>query len=67
MLFFILSDNFLILDKESIEFPDAELYTESFEKKFHSKKPNIQEACPTLKIFGVADSSNIISLFLFIS
>ena len=43
---------------ESIEFPDPELYAESFEKK---KKSKIQEACHTLKIIGVAVSSQIIS------
>ena len=44
---------------ESIEFPDPELYAESFEKK--KKKSKIQEACHTLKIIGVAVSSQIIS------
>ena len=47
---------------ESIEFPDPELYAESFEKKKKKiKKSNIQEACQTLKIIGVAFSSQIIS------
>ena len=43
--------------KESIGFPDAELYAESFEKKL--KKSNIQEARQTLKIIGVAINSQI--------
>ena len=51
--FFILSDNFF--DSRpifgSIGFP--ELYAESFEKKA-LEKLNIQEACQTLKIIGVA-------------
>ena len=53
MSFFILSDNFF--DSRpvfgSIGFP--ELYAESFEKK-SLEKLNIQEACQTLKIIGVA-------------
>ena len=44
--------------KESIGFPDAELYAESFEKK-SLKKSNIQEARQTLKIIGVAINSHI--------
>ena len=46
--------------KESIGFPDPELYAESFEKN-SLKKSNIQEARQTLKIIGVAISSHIIS------
>ena len=38
-------------------FPDAELYVESFEKKF--KKSNILETRHTLKILGVAISSHL--------
>ena len=41
--------------KESIEFPDAEPYAESFEKQ-----SNILEICLILKILGVAISSYII-------
>ena len=81
MSFFILSDLFffffLTLDlflratlqgwKESIGFPDAELYAESFEKNF-IKKSNILEACQSLKILAVAIRNHIISFqFLLIS
>ena len=50
--------------KESIGFPDLELYAESFEKN-SLKKSNIQEARQTLKSIGVAISSHII-LFWFL-
>ena len=50
--------------KESIGFPDLELYAESFEKN-SLKKSNIQEARQTLKSIGVAISSHII-LFRFL-
>ena len=61
---FILSDNFF--DSQpifgSIGFPDPELYAESFEKKKKIiKKSNVQEACQTLKVIGLAISSHTIS------
>ena len=51
--------------KEPIGFPDPELYAESFGKKIHSKKSNIQEARQPQKIIGVAISSHIISFRFF--
>ena len=52
---------------ESIGFPDSELYGKSFEENSLKKTTttNIQEACQTLKIIGVAISSHII-LFRFL-
>ena len=46
--------------KESIGFPEAELYAESFEKKF-IKKSNILEVRQILKIFDVVISNHVIS------
>ena len=53
MSFFILSDNFFDSRPIFFLFLFPELYAESFEKKA-LEKLNIQEACQTLKIIGVA-------------